>query len=92
MNDDLIKIRDNRFFSFCNDLFNHFRYLPESLKKKIFKSETVCKIPMKDVLLSHLNGLLQVKNVFKRISELSKSMAKVVITLVASAGYDGSTG
>ena len=47
---------------------------------------------MKDVLLNHLNGLLEVKNVFNRISELSKSMANVVITLVASAGFDGSTG
>ena len=47
---------------------------------------------MKDVLLNHLNGLLEVKKVFNRISELSKSMANVVITLVASAGFDGSTG
>ena len=69
-----------------------FRYLPDSLKKKIVRSDTVCQIPMKDVLLNHLNGLLEVKNVFKRISELSRSMAKVVITLVASAGFDGSTG
>ena len=74
------------------NLHHCFRYLPDTLKAKISKSDTVCQIPMKDVLLNHLNGLLEVKNVFNRISELSKSMANVVITLVASAGFDGSTG
>ena len=49
-------------------------------------------LEVKDVLINHLNGLLEVKKVFNRISELSKSMANVVITLVASAGFDGSTG
>ena len=82
----------------CDKIFmkfipcHSFRYLPDKLKEKISRSDTVCQIPMKDVLLNHLNGLLDVKHVFERISELSKSMANVVITLVASSGFDGSTG